>query len=147
MPKGLQISITDDDRFYMEMASCIAHENAGHGGAPCGAVVVRNGEVIAAAAHSVTQDHDSTAHAPVKAIRKACDMVGGTRIEGCIVYCSSEPCHMCMSALSRAGVSRVYYANAVAGAVVDDSDYTVIDVTVAAESFYKCCARKGDDKH
>ena len=108
--------ITDEDRKFMKMASDLASENIDRGGGPFGAVIVKDGEVIAAAGNSVTLDNDPTAHAEVNAIRKACSLTHNFKLDGCVVYSSCEPCPMCLSALYWAGVSRIYYGNTAADA-------------------------------
>ena len=79
-------------------------------------MIVKDGEVIAAAGNTVTLDNDPTAHAEVNAIRRACNATHGFKLDGCIVYSSCEPCPMCLSALYWAGVSRIYYGNTAADA-------------------------------
>ena len=108
--------ITDEDRRFMKMASDLACENVNRGGGPFGAVIVKDGEVIAAAGNSVTIDNDPTAHAEVNAIRRACAKTQNFKLDGCVVYSSCEPCPMCLSALYWAGVSRIYYGNTAADA-------------------------------
>lgn len=108
--------ITDDDRRFMKMACDLACENVERGGGPFGAVIVKDGEVIAAAGNSVTLDNDPTAHAEVNAIRRACSITRNFKLDGCVVYSSCEPCPMCLSALYWAGVSRIYYGNTAADA-------------------------------
>ena len=108
--------ITDDDRRFMKMACDLACENVERGGGPFGAVIVKDGEVIAAAGNSVTLDNDPTAHAEVNAIRHACRLTNNFKLDGCVVYSSCEPCPMCLSALYWAGVSRIYYGNTAADA-------------------------------
>lgn len=107
---------TDQDRYFMKMACDLASENVDHGGGPFGAVIVKDGEVIATGANSVTLDNDPTAHAEVNAIRRACSLARNFKLEGCVVYTSCEPCPMCLSALYWAGVSRIYYGNTAADA-------------------------------
>ena len=116
MVKDRFISITDEDRRFMKMACDLACENIDRGGGPFGAVIVKDGEVIAAAGNSVTLDNDPTAHAEVNAIRKACSLTRNFKLDGCVVYSSCEPCPMCLSALYWAGVSRIYYGNNAADA-------------------------------
>ena len=108
--------ITDDDRRFMKMACDLACENVERGGGPFGAVIVKDGEVIAAAGNSVTLDNDPTAHAEVNAIRRACSITRNFKLDGCVVYSSCEPCPMCLSALYWAGVSHIYYGNTAADA-------------------------------
>ena len=80
-------------------------------GLPFGAVIVRDGEVIAEAHNTVTSDNDPTAHAEMNAIRAACAKLGTFRLEGCEIYTSGEPCPMCLSAIYWARLDRIYYAN------------------------------------
>ncbi len=132
MVKGeKQYDITDNDRTFMRMACDVACENVRNGGGPFGAVIVKNGEVIAAAGNSVTLDNDPTAHAEVNAIRRACALLHDFSLDGCVVYSSCEPCPMCLSALYWAGVSRIYYGNTAADAdrinFSDDFIYKEID--------------------
>ena len=112
----MDIVITDQDRKFMKMACDIAKENIERGGGPFGAVIVKDGEVIAAAGNSVTLDNDPTAHAEVNAIRRACSLMHNFKLDGCVVYSSCELCTMCLSALYWAGVSRIYYGNTAADA-------------------------------
>lgn len=105
------IKITPEDVKYIKMACQLASDNIDKGGGPFGAVIVKNGEVLATGCNSVTIDNDPTAHAEVNAIRKACKLVNNFNLEGCVIYSSCEPCPMCLSSLYWAGVSRIYYAN------------------------------------
>lgn len=116
MASKLDIVITEEDRRFMKMACDLACENVERGGGPFGAVIVKDGEVIAAAGNSVTLDNDPTAHAEVNAIRRACSLLHNYKLDGCVVYSSCEPCPMCLSALYWAGVSRIYYGNTAADA-------------------------------
>jgi tRNA(Arg) A34 adenosine deaminase TadA len=103
--------ITDDDRKFMDMACALAEDNVRAGGGPFGAVIVRNGKVVATGVNTVTRTNDPTAHAEVNAIRTACHEGATFNLAGCTVYSSCEPCPMCLSALYWAGVSRIYYGN------------------------------------
>ena len=80
-------------------------------GMPFGAVIVRDGEVIAEAHNTVTSENDPTAHAEMNAIRAACAKLGTSRLEGCEIYASGEPCPMCLAAIYWARLDRIYYAN------------------------------------
>ncbi len=102
---------TQQDREFMQMAIDLSIENVANGGGPFGAVIVRNGEVIATGANRVTANNDPTAHAEVSAIRAACAKVENFKLEGCTCYTSCEPCPMCLSALYWAGVERIVYGN------------------------------------
>ena len=101
---------TQDARF-MQMAIDLSLENIENGGGPFGAVVVRDGEVIATGVNRVVPNNDPTAHAEVNAIRSACAKLNTFQLEGCTVYSSCEPCPMCLSALYWAGVARICYGN------------------------------------
>ena len=80
----------------------------GHGG-PFGAVVVKDGEVIASGHNCVLKDNDSTCHGEINAIRKAEQKLATYDLSGCQVYTTSEPCPMCLAALLWANVEKVYY--------------------------------------
>ena len=100
------------EKKFMEEAIRLAVENAKNGtGGPFGAVVVKDGKVIAACGNSVTPDNDPTAHAEVNAIREACRKLGTFQLEGCEVYASCEPCPMCLGAIYWARPAKVYYAS------------------------------------
>ena len=102
---------SDDDRKYMQMAIDLSVENIDTGGGPFGAVIVRDGEVIATGTNRVVPNADPTAHAEVVAIRNACRELSTFDLSGCTVYTSCEPCPMCLSALYWAGIERICYAN------------------------------------
>lgn len=105
------LQITEQDRQLIGMACELASQNMEKGGGPFGAVIARNGELISTGCNTVALTNDPTAHAEVNAIRNACAMEKNSKLEGCAVYCSCEPCPMCLSALYLAGVERIYYAN------------------------------------
>ncbi len=97
---------------FMQQAIQLATENVVHGrGGPFGAVVVRDGQVIAAGANQVTATNDPTAHAEVVAIRNACQVLGTFQLLGCDVYTSCEPCPMCLAALYWSRCRAIYYGN------------------------------------
>lgn len=96
---------------YMEMALAIARENMTKKfGGPFGAVVVKNGKVIASSCNHVIKNNDPTAHAEVLAIREACSKLKSHQLEGCEIYSSCEPCPMCLGAIYWARPSKVYYS-------------------------------------
>ena len=104
-------NFTSEDKKFMQLAIDLSIENVANGGGPFGAVIVRNGEVIATGTNRVTANCDPTAHAEVSAIRAACAKIGHFKLTGCTVYTSCEPCPMCLSALYWAGVERIFYGN------------------------------------
>jgi tRNA(Arg) A34 adenosine deaminase TadA len=104
--------VTDQDRDYMRQAiqlMCQAGVVDKTGG-PFGAVVVRDGKVLAASGNSVVRDNDPSAHAEVNAIRIACRAVGSPNIPGAVLYSSCEPCPMCYATAYWARVSKIFYA-------------------------------------
>ena len=80
------------------------------GEVPVGAVVVRDGEIIAEAHNAPRTLHDPTAHAEMLAIRRAAQALGQERLEGCDLYVTLEPCAMCAGAIAHARIARLYYA-------------------------------------
>lgn len=101
-----------DDERYLARAVALSERNLGAGdGGPFGAVIVRDGEVLAEGWNRVTSTNDPTAHAEVVAIRKACEALGDFTLQGATLYTSCEPCPMCLAAAYWARVSRIVYAN------------------------------------
>ena len=80
-------------------------------GGPFGAVIVRDGKIIAEDCNHVVARHDPTAHAEISAIRTACAALGHFHLSGCTIYSSSEPCPMCLSAAYWARIDRIVFAN------------------------------------
>ncbi|MCX2450921.1 nucleoside deaminase [Pedobacter sp. PLR] len=80
-------------------------------GGPFGAVVVKDGKVIAKSGNKVTSTNDPTAHAEVSAIRIACKKLKTFDLTGCVIYTSCEPCPMCLSAIYWSRINTIYYAN------------------------------------
>ena len=99
-----------DLREYLGEAIALARANIGKGGRPFGALVVRDGAVIATGVNEIHATNDPTAHAEMSAIRAASRALGSPDLGGCAVYASGHPCPMCMAAMRLAGVSTVAYA-------------------------------------
>lgn len=93
-----------------DLAFAAAREAASLGEVPVGAVVVRDGAVLAVAGNRPRALHDPTAHAEILAIRAACAAVADERLTGCDLYVTLEPCPMCAGAISFARLRRLYYA-------------------------------------
>ena len=110
---------------FLQQAIELAVQNVTTGeGGPYGAVIVKDGQVIAACANKVTATVDPTAHAEIMAIRRACRHLNDFQLHGCILYSSCEPCPMCLGAIYWARLSKVYYAcdrEQAAAAGFDDS--------------------------
>lgn len=117
---------TEDDRRFMQRAIELSIENIDSGGGPFGAVIVRDGRVVASGTNRVVPNNDPTAHAEVVAIRNACRELQTFDLAGCTVYSSCEPCPMCLSALYWAGVERICYANTKSDAAAIDFDDSFI---------------------
>ena len=100
-----------DDEKFMQQAIDLSIDNVANGGGPFGAVIARDGEVIATGTNRVTADCDPTAHAEVNAIRAACAKLKSFKLTGCTIYTSCEPCPMCLSAIYWAGIERIFYGN------------------------------------
>lgn len=102
----------EESKVFMQEAVRLSIDNVESGkGGPFGAVVVKNGKIIARGTNQVTALHDPTAHAEVVAIRKACESLQSFQLEGCEIYCSCEPCPMCLGAIYWARPSKVFYGN------------------------------------
>lgn len=99
-----------DEQDYLRAAIELARENVGRGGRPFGAVVVKDGAIIATGVNTILATNDPTAHAEMGAIRAASQATGSPDLSGCTVYASSHPCPMCMAAMRMAGVDAVAYA-------------------------------------
>lgn len=103
---------SDDSNRFIREALRLAVESAASGnGGPFAAVVVKDGEIVGRGSNGVTGQNDPTAHAEVQAIRDACRHLDTFRLDGCEIYCSSEPCPMCLGAIYWARLDRIYYAN------------------------------------
>lgn len=99
-----------DDEMWLAQAVALATENVAAGGGPFGAVIVRDGTLLATGQNRVTRDLDPTAHAEVQAIRAACQAVGDFSLAGATLYTSCEPCPLCVSASLWARLDRVVFA-------------------------------------
>ncbi len=121
----------------MRRAIALANASVERGGGPFGAVIVKDGEVIAEGSNSVTLNTDPTAHAEVTAIREACRKLGTFHLEDCTIYTSCEPCPMCLGAIYWAGIKRIYYGNTRKDAA---------DIDFADDFIYEELARPLDER-
>jgi tRNA(Arg) A34 adenosine deaminase TadA len=102
----------EEQKKFMREAIRISMENvASANGGPYGAIIVQNGIIIASGSNKVTSINDPTAHAEVVAIRAACKKLTTFQLKGCEIYCSCEPCPMCLGAIYWARLDKIYYAN------------------------------------
>jgi guanine deaminase len=88
----------------------LARHSITKNGGPFGAIIVRNGRIIAEGTNCVVNHHDPTAHAEIVAIREACQQLNTHILDECEIYCSCEPCPMCLSAIYWARLKKVYYS-------------------------------------
>lgn len=95
----------------MRKAIGLSIENIANGGGPFGAVIARDGEIIATGVNRVTSEHDPTSHAEVNAIRNACRKLNTHDLSGCEIYTSCQPCPMCLGAIYWAHIDKIYYGN------------------------------------
>ena len=120
---------------FMKEAIRLSVSNVEEGkGGPFGAVVVKDGKIIARGVNQVTTNNDPTAHAEVVAIRNACAALNTFQLDGCEIYTSCEPCPMCLGAIYWARPDRVVYANTKEEAAEiefdDDFIYSEINTTM-----------------
>ena len=95
----------------MREAIALSRKSARIGEAPFGAVIVKDGKIIARGADRVVRKKDPTAHAEIIAIRQAASRLKTHDLSGCEIYTSSEPCQMCLAAIKYANIDRLYYAS------------------------------------
>ena len=117
--------MTKKQDFFINKAIKLAEENVKSGnGGPFGAVIVKNGEIIATGVNTVTTTNDPTAHAEVNAIRNACKELDSFQLDDCEIYSSCEPCPMCLGAIYWSRSKKLFFAadkNDAAEAGFDDS--------------------------
>jgi guanine deaminase len=102
------VAFLSDER-YMRLAIDKAREGVRNGELPFGACVVRNGKVVGCAHNTILSCNDLTAHAEMNAIHEACQELGTLDLSGCTIYCTCEPCPMCLGALGLANIEKVVY--------------------------------------
>ena len=100
----------DKHQKFLQMAIDESRLSIENGSSPFGAVIVKDGQVIARAHNSVVLSNDATAHAEVNAIRMAGKVLNTFDLTGCIIYSSCEPCPMCLNAIKWANIKEVYFA-------------------------------------
>lgn len=126
----------ENQKKFMREAIRLSIENVQSGnGGPFGTVIVKNGNIIASGVNKVTQSNDPTAHAEIVAIRSACETLGTFQLVGCEIYCSCEPCPMCLGAIYWARSDRIYFANTKEDAADINFDdnfiYNELDVSIS----------------
>jgi len=123
-----------DKKDFMREAIRLSFETMrSNTGGPFGAVVVKDGKIIARGYNKVVSTNDPTAHAEVVAIREACKVLNDFQLTGCEIYTSCEPCPMCLSAIYWARPDKVYYANTKEDAARIDFDDAFIYKEIGCE--------------
>lgn len=119
----------------MRRAIVLSKQSVQNGGGPFGAVIARNGEIIAEGSNCVTIDCDPTAHAEVSTIRKACKALGTFDLSGCEIYTSCEPCPMCFGAIYWAHLDKIYMGNdrKDAAKIGFDDDFIFQEISLPAD--------------
>lgn len=119
----------------MRRAIALSEESVRNGGGPFGAVIARQGVIVAEASNSVTIDNDPTAHAEVNCIRRAAERLHTFDLSGCEIYTSCEPCPMCLGAIYWAHLDKIFYANdrKDAATIGFDDDFIYKELELAPE--------------
>ena len=119
----------------MRRAIELSKQSVRNGGGPFGAVIARNGEIVAEGSNCVTIDCDPTAHAEVSTIRKACKALGTFDLSGCEIFPSCEPCPMCFGAIYWAHLDKIYMGNdrKDAAKIGFDDDFIYQEIALSAE--------------
>lgn len=132
------MNITEQDKQMMREAIRLSAESVKSGGGPFGAVIAKDGEIVAGTSNSVTILNDPTAHAEVTCIREACRKLGTFNLSGYKIYTSCEPCPMCLGAIYWAKLRRIYYGNTKKEAAgigfADDFIYQELDKPISRRS-------------
>jgi tRNA(Arg) A34 adenosine deaminase TadA len=118
---------------YMRLAIRKAQESIAAGQSPFGAVIVQNGEVVAATHNTVWRDCNPTAHAEVNCIRAAASALKTIFLHGCTMYSTTEPCPMCLAAIHWAKIDRVVFGATIADAAAAGFGELHVDAKVLAE--------------
>lgn len=120
---------------FMREAIDLSIASVESGGGPFGAVIEQNGQIIGRGQNRVTVDLDPTAHAEVVAIREACRSINNFSLAGCVIYCSCQPCPMCLSAICWARLDAVVFGNtADDAAAIGFDDRRIYDALRATET-------------
>ncbi len=128
-------TITSDEEFMREAIRLSFETMRSNAGGPFGAIVVKDGKIIARGVNRVLQTNDPTAHAEVVAIREACKTLNDFQLTGCTIYTSCEPCPMCLAAIYWARPENVFFGNTKKDAADIEFDdqfiYDEIDLPIA----------------
>lgn len=117
---------------FMKRAFILAKRAYNLDEVPIGAVIVKDGEIIATAYNKREKSFDATAHAEILAIKKACKKIGDFRLIGCDIYVTLEPCVMCMGAILNSRIENLYF-----GAYISNGSISASELTERAELNHK----------
>ena len=122
----------NNDEFMRRAVALSREKMRANSGGPFGALIVRDGTVIAEGWNQVTSTNDPTAHAEIVAIRRACAALNRFNLPDCDIYTSCEPCPMCLGAIYWARLRRIYFANtrAEAAAIGFDDDFIYREMAI-----------------
>ncbi|MBR0120827.1 MAG: tRNA adenosine(34) deaminase TadA [Clostridia bacterium] len=109
MSPGQEANKIDNDRIFMRSAIELAKRSADEGEVPVGAVIVKNGKIVATGRNRRENDKNATVHAELQAIDRACSVLGGWRLWECELYVTMEPCPMCAGAIINSRIKRVVF--------------------------------------
>jgi len=131
--------MTKEQEFFINKAIELAKENVKSGnGGPFGAVIVKDGKIIATGVNTVTKTNDPTAHAEVNAIRNACKELNSFQLDNCEIYSSCEPCPMCLGAIYWSRSKKLFFAadkmDAAKAGFDDSFIYNEIDLPINERS-------------
>ncbi len=129
------------DRKYMDLAIIRARRAAEEGEVPVGAIIVRNGEVIATGRNRREKNHDATAHAEMEAIKNACEALGDWRLDDCEMYVTLEPCPMCSGAIINSRIKTVIFGayDTKVGALGSVANFAALPFTYTPEVYGGIC--------
>lgn len=129
------------DRKFMDLAIVRAKHAGEDGEVPVGAVIVRNGEVIASGRNRREKTHNATAHAEIEAIQKACEAIGDWRLDDCEMYVTLEPCPMCSGAIINSRIKTVIFGayDTKAGALGSVANFSTIPFSFTPEVYGGIC--------
>lgn len=136
--------MTTDEQF-MSLAIDEARKAGEQDEVPVGAVIVREGEVIARAYNTRERDKNALCHAEIKAINEACNALGGWRLVGCTLYVTLEPCPMCAGAIVNAHLERVVFGAydkkaGAFGTMINLNDYPLFKPEITSGVMREECA-------
>lgn len=129
------------DRKFMDLAIIRAKRAGEDGEVPVGAIIVKDGQVIATGRNRREKNHDATAHAEIEAIRYACEATGDWRLDGCELYVTLEPCPMCSGAIINSRIKTVIFGayDTKAGALGSVANFANLPFSFAPEVYGGIC--------